>query len=73
MKGSKHQRKKQRCSSLCWKLPDGAQSFTNYDHKNIQQTNHSTSLTLKDGHGAEVTHRSLGVAVFDLIWFTFEG
>ena len=42
-------------------------------HKNIQQTNHSTSLTLKDGHGAEVTHRSLGVAVFDLIWFTFEG
>ena len=42
-------------------------------HKNIQQTNHSTSLTLKDGRGAEVTHRSLGVAVFDLIWFTFEG
>ena len=41
-------------------------------HKNIQQTNHSTSLTLKDGHGAEVTNQSLGVAVFDLIWFTFE-
>ena len=41
-------------------------------HKNIQQTNHCASLTLKDGHGAEVTHQSLGVAVFDLIWLTFE-
>ena len=59
-------------------------------HKNIQQTNHSTLLTMilyiktgevlfynvqpeiKDGHGAEVTHQSLVVAVFDLIWFTFE-
>ena len=30
MKGDKHQNikdKKQRCCSLCWKFPDGAQSF----------------------------------------------
>ena len=27
MKTSKHQRGKQRCCSLCWNLPDRAQSF----------------------------------------------
>ena len=27
MKARKHQSRKQRCSSLCWKLTDRAQSF----------------------------------------------
>ena len=44
MKSGKHQRSKQRCQDLCWKVPGGAQSFFNLH-----------SFTIPDLHNQNVS------------------